>query len=337
MGAMVPKAGVGSILTPWDNKITWTCGAKPGIEVSTVDASGNAGATSEVSVALEGKLYSWASAQAKYASIDSIEVSLKDGKIESAALSDILLDFDRQPADCRGAIRAQERAGAKWFSIATKVYRGTIAVKAKTKQGVSAAVSADILKTLQSDLRADGSAGSESAGELILSGGVWIIESEPYDVPAPHEEGPHPQDDSAPPRPKPDPAMPPPTTTEPSAEPMTTPVAASACPVRCQGSGEATRLILEDSNRSYTFTLLAKRLRPRSEFHVLDETSDVFLVENRNVGEGFTLKPPNAAKVCSKLDGTGGGCHWSCSENEQKNSVLFFTDQMSADFSVSCQ
>ena len=60
------------------------------------------------------------------------------------------------------------------------------------------------------------------------------------------------------------------------------------------------------------------------------------LVESSSIGDAFTIKA-DSLKVCSKLQRTGGGCAWSCSVDVLKGTTRFFTDQLSADFTVTCQ
>jgi hypothetical protein len=110
----------------------------------------------------------------------------------------------------------------------------------------------------------------------------------------------------------------------------------SSCSMRCEGNGEATRLRI-DAGRTYRFELRSKTANPH-ELHVLSESrnSKIMLVENSNVGDAFTLKD-DSLKVCSKLRGTGGGCHWSCSVDTVNGLARLFTDQLSADFKVTCQ
>jgi hypothetical protein len=147
--------------------------------------TGTSQEASTTTVNIQGKLRDWASTKAEYKSVDKISVSLKDGQLEAAPLSDIYVEFNAQPLGCKTSIRSQEQGGAKYFTIATKVYRGTITVKIGVKQGTSAEARADILTKMASDLSVSGGTGSESTGEFTVAGGVWILESEPYNVPAP--------------------------------------------------------------------------------------------------------------------------------------------------------
>lgn len=130
-----------------------------------------------------------------------------------------------------------------------------------------------------------------------------------------------------------------PTAAPPSTSPATPPTSQKptppTCPIRCEGSGEATRLRLE-GGRTYRFELRNKTVNPH-ELHVHSEHTDNMLmnVEKSSVGDAFTISD-DALKVCSKLARTGGGCHWSCSVDSVKGTARLFTDQLSADFTVSC-
>lgn len=155
--------------------------------------------------------------------------------------------------------------------------------------------------------------------------------------------------DATPRRPRPEPsasaALTPPAST-PVTPPVTPPVASATpaippkvpCTMSCDGKGDGTRLKL-GSGRTYRFELKSKKLGRGDSFHVMSvaRDSNVMLVENSSEGASFSISGDDSLKVCSKLQGTGGGCHWMCSVDVVAGKATLFTDQLSADLAVTCQ
>jgi hypothetical protein len=186
---MVPKAGVGSIVTPWSSpkKTTWLCATKEDVVVSTAPMTASSAQSKTTAADLGLKIASWISASGKYKGVENVTVTLDGGTLESAPLAELVVRFERLPTGCQDAIRMQEDGGAKYFRITTKIFRGDIVAEVSISSSLTVEAKSDALKNLQSDFGGSLSSTDSSKVTMAVKGGIWILESEPYTVPGPNE------------------------------------------------------------------------------------------------------------------------------------------------------
>lgn len=182
-GLMVPGAGVGSIVVPWDSpkQTTWVCSQPPSSELSSAPASGSGAYSREIGATLAANLKTWLVAKGgSYKKIEKVDVTLDGGTIESAPLGSINLRLERTSEGCRDGVAEMRRAGATTFKVISKLYRGDISVTVKFSQDASMQLQASAKESLKADLSASFSESND--GSMKVTGGVWILEMEPVSL-----------------------------------------------------------------------------------------------------------------------------------------------------------
>jgi hypothetical protein len=302
---------------------------------------------------------------ARYKTVETVKLRLMNTKVLALPLSEALDKAKNRSTGCGQAIQLKTRGGAS-VSMVYSVLQADVVytVEFDTSIKIDVSTKDNIMKGLAAELGGTyGSSGTTTITGTSLFWGlvddadmlgsepvpgvtiakvvkdpttgadlkvlsllpdhpVSLVEANVVPTPAPAPTTTTPPSPAPPPPPEPSPAPPP-------------PVVAS-CPMTCEGSGDGTRLRL-DPQKTYRFVLRAKSVDPH-QFHVLldRQNANIMLVENSSIGNSFTVKD-DSLKVCSKLRGTGGGCAWSCSVDTVAGITRFFTDQLSADFTVTCK
>ena len=90
------------------------------------------------------------------------------------------MPYDKQADSCKNAIKSQQAANAKYFNIVTKAYRGDVKIHTVFKQGVDLEAKTKVTEKLSGEFA--GNASRSEDGTVTVTGGFWIIETEPYAV-----------------------------------------------------------------------------------------------------------------------------------------------------------
>jgi hypothetical protein len=179
-GVNVPSMKVGSIVVEWNvpSKTTWVCsGVDNPANLSTAKTVGTSGSTKSAEASLTAKVAGWLTAKGSYKTIDTFKIHLADGWLEAAPLESLHTNYRELNANCQGKIGDQHTAGARYFRVATKIYRGTLVIDMSFKREATAEAKVDEAQKFAVEVGGSIAEGSDS--KVTVEGGVWILESEP--------------------------------------------------------------------------------------------------------------------------------------------------------------